>query len=188
MEAFKEFIDQLMTFKDPQAWEDLLILFHSRSLQKGGFFAEQGKKSTKIAFILSGAARTFLVNQEGKEFTKYFNVEGQLMAPYSSIIRDDVSYVSIEALTDCEIFEANYTDIAELGEKYHDVQKILRKVPEMLFVLNEIREIQLVMLNAKERYELFREEFPGLENMINQYHIASFLGITPIQLSRIRKA
>lgn len=185
--VFKIFIEKLSPFEKSEAWEELAVLFKQRTLEKGELFAEQDKSSNKIAFILTGAARTFLVNQEGKEFTKYFNVAGQLMAPYSSIIRKEPSYVSIAALTKCEILEADYPEICTLGEKYKDVQKILRRVPEMLFVLNEIREIQLVMLSAKERYDVFREDYPGLENEINQYHIASFLGITPIQLSRIRK-
>lgn len=185
--VFKIFIEKLSPFEKSEAWEELAVLFKQRTLEKGELFAVQDKSSNKIAFILTGAARTFLVNQEGKEFTKYFNVAGQLMAPYSSIIRKEPSYVSIAALTKCEILEADYPEICTLGEKYKDVQKILRRVPEMLFVLNEIREIQLVMLSAKERYDVFREDYPGLENEINQYHIASFLGITPIQLSRIRK-
>ena len=50
----------------------------------------------------------------------------------------------------------------------------------------EVREIQIVLNNATERYEFFRQEHPGLENKIPQYHIASYLGVTPIQLSRIR--
>ena len=185
--VFKIFIEKLSPFETSEAWDELAVLFKHRTLEKGELFAEQDKSSNKIAFILTGAARTFLINQEGKEFTKYFNVAGQLMAPYSSIIRKEPSYVSIAALTKCEILEAHYPEICTLGEKYKDVQKILRRVPEMLFVLNEIREIQLVMLSAKERYDIFREDYPGLENEINQYHIASFLGITPIQLSRIRK-
>lgn len=184
---FKKFIESIAHFNLPEAWEEMALLFKQRTLEKGELFAEQGEISNKIAFIVKGTARTFLVNQDGKEFSKYFNVSGQLMAPYASIIRNEPSFVSIEALTQCEILEANYSEVSELGEKYKDVQKILRGVPEMLFVLNEIRSIQLVMLSAKERYEVFRKDFPGLENEINQYHIASFLGITPIQLSRIRK-
>jgi hypothetical protein len=55
-----------------------------------------------------------------------------------------------------------------------------------LFLEKEKREIELVLLGAQQRYQLFQNEYPNLENLISQYHIASYLGVTPTQLSRIR--
>jgi hypothetical protein len=52
--------------------------------------------------------------------------------------------------------------------------------------IKERREIELVLLQADERYKIFKQEYPNLENLIPQYHIASYLGVTPTQLSRIR--
>jgi hypothetical protein len=66
------------------------------------------------------------------------------------------------------------------------LERFARKLAESYFVLKEKREIELVLLEAGERYLIFQKEFPGLENRIPQYHIASYLGITPTQLSRIR--
>lgn len=68
-----------------------------------------------------------------------------------------------------------------------DIERLARKLAELFFVQKEQREIDIVLLDADKRYLLFQKEFPGLENMIPQYHIASYLGITPTQLSRIRK-
>jgi hypothetical protein len=59
---------------------------------------------------------------------------------------------------------------------------------ESFFLHKEKREIELVLLRADERYRIFKEEYPTLENLISQYHVASYLGITPTQLSRIRGA
>ncbi|MGE4347904.1 MAG: Crp/Fnr family transcriptional regulator, partial [Flavobacteriaceae bacterium] len=62
-----------------------------------------------------------------------------------------------------------------------------RKLAEQFFVHKEQREVNIVMLDADKRYLIFQQEFPFLEQLIPQYHIASYLGITPTQLSRIRR-
>jgi len=70
--------------------------------------------------------------------------------------------------------------------KHPALNRVGRILVEHAWIGKERRETQLIMLNASERYRAFREEYPGLEQRIPQYHIASYLGITPVQLSRIR--
>jgi len=65
-------------------------------------------------------------------------------------------------------------------------KSLARIIAERKFAIKEKREIELVTIEATGRYEIFKKEHPNLENLINQYHIASYLGITPTQLSRIR--
>ena len=73
---------------------------------------------------------------------------------------------------------------ADLG--LDDLERLARKMAEYYFLEKERKELEIVMLNATERYQLFQAEFPKIEQYIPQYHVASYLGITPIQLSRIR--
>jgi hypothetical protein len=73
-----------------------------------------------------------------------------------------------------------------LYDKYPKIERLARILAEYFFVRKEKREIELVTLEAKERYAIFQKEHPKLEQRIPQYHIASYLGITPTQLSRIR--
>jgi CRP-like cAMP-binding protein len=73
-----------------------------------------------------------------------------------------------------------------LYDQFEGLERIARKLAENYFMVKEQREIELVLLDASQRYRLFQQEYPGLENRIPQYHIASYLGITPTQLSRIR--
>ncbi|MCH2228733.1 MAG: hypothetical protein MK105_00210 [Crocinitomicaceae bacterium] len=92
-----------------------------------------------------------------------------------------------QALTDCKIWVANYFELEKLFLKFHDFERLGRKVAEFYFLEKEKKELEMALMNATERYLLFREQFPTLEQLIPQYHIASYLSISPTQLSRLRK-
>jgi hypothetical protein len=81
---------------------------------------------------------------------------------------------------------AEYQKITALFEQYRKVERLARILAEQFFVRKEKREIELVTLEAKDRYAIFQKEHPQLEQLIPQYHIASYLGVSPTQLSRIR--
>ena len=81
---------------------------------------------------------------------------------------------------------ANFNEIASFYTTYPKFESLARVMAEYKFAIKEKREIELVTLEASERYEIFKKEHPNLENLINQYHIASYLGVSPTQLSRIR--
>ncbi len=85
-----------------------------------------------------------------------------------------------------EILEADYQQILSLYEEFPKIERLNRVMAENFFVRNEDREIGLVMLDAKERYKQFQLDYVGIENEIPQYQVASYLGISPTQLSRIR--
>jgi len=82
---------------------------------------------------------------------------------------------------------ANFEEFSRLYLSCPDLERAARILAERFFVQKEQREIELVVLDADQRYRLFQQQFPQLENQITQYHIASYLGITPTQLSRIRR-
>lgn len=89
-------------------------------------------------------------------------------------------------MIDCEILVANYADIEKLYSKHHSLEHLGRKIAEFYFLEKEQKEIEMGLLDADKRYEIFQLRFPGIESYIPQYHIASYLGISPTQLSRIR--
>ena len=94
--------------------------------------------------------------------------------------------INIQCLTDCTLLQTNFTRILALYEEYPLVERLNRVIAEDFFVKKERREMSLVMNDASERYALFQREYPDIENQVAQYHVASYLGITPTQLSRIR--
>ncbi|MCH2046911.1 MAG: Crp/Fnr family transcriptional regulator, partial [Saprospiraceae bacterium] len=92
-----------------------------------------------------------------------------------------------QALTDCKVWVADFVKIEALYDQYHDLERLGRKIAEQYFLEKEQKELEMALLDADKRYLLMRERFPTIEASIPQYYIASYLGISPTQLSRIRR-
>lgn len=167
--------------------QKLEALFEKNTLLKGEHFLELGKVAKEIAFLEKGIVRAFYRNQEGQEYNKHFFVEGSFIGGYSSLITGLPNQISQEALTDCDIWVVNYTALTNLYDQCPDLERMARRLAEQFFVQKEKREIEIIQLEAKERYLIFLKEFPQIEQKIPQYQIASYLGITATQLSRVRK-
>lgn len=162
-------------------------LFQPGTLKKGEYFVEEGLHSSKVALILEGVMRTFYRTSDGVEYNKTFFMENSFVTSLASVLQRTESHLNFQALTDCRILTCDFYEIEKLYVKYRSVETLVRLVLQNDWVIKkEQRELRLVLNSAEERYLYFQEEYLGLENRIPQYHIASHLGITPIQLSRIR--
>ncbi len=182
----KNIVSQIINLTN-DAWEDLLTLFKFQTLKKNEYLVIEGQKTNKLAFVGKGVIRAFYRSQDGVEYNKTFFVDNSFAISYASVLQKTQSHLNFQALTDCELLVCNYYEFAGLFDKHHDIERLVRIITEMEWVIKkEQREIRLVLNDAEERYKYFQKEYPGLENLIPQYHIASHLGITPIQLSRIR--
>lgn len=185
MEALKIYLDHLLPLAD-DAWQSFSSLFSEERLEKGEYFSIEQRTETKIGFLLKGVVRAFYRNSSGIEYNKTFFTENEFFGPYASLVTKQPNHIHIQALTDCRILTAHYSHITELFGPYRNIETLARLIAEGFYIEKEKREIELVLLQADERYRLFKEAYPGLENLIPQYHVASYLGITPTQLSRIR--
>lgn len=167
--------------------QKIISFFRKKTVKKNERFTEMGEMSQKIAFLESGVMRAYYQNHEGKEYNKHFFTAPSFIGGYSSLISNKPNQIIQEALTNCVIWETNYANLTGLYEEHPDLERMARCLAEYFFVQKEQKEIEIVLLNADERYEIFQQQYPTLEQVIPQYHIASYLGITPTQLSRIRK-
>ncbi|RIW14965.1 Crp/Fnr family transcriptional regulator [Algoriphagus lacus] len=181
----KESLNHVVPF-EPVTLECLLGLFSEIKLKKGTVFAKKGEYSKNIAFVKSGVLRAYYSNDKGEEYNKTFFTENNFVGAYSALITKEKNLIDIDCLTDCTLLVAEYEKITMLYGQYPQVERLARILAEQFFVRKEKREIELVTLEAKERYIIFQQEHPTLEQLIPQYHIASYLGVSPTQLSRIR--
>ncbi|MDN4011959.1 Crp/Fnr family transcriptional regulator [Chryseobacterium gambrini] len=170
-----------------ESWEQFSALFTPKILKKGDYFITSGQTAKEIGFLETGVVRAFYINNEGTEYNKHFFVNPCFIGGYSSLITGTPNQINQQALTECKILTAKYADIQSLYKTCPDIERAARILAELFFVQKEQREIEIVLLDADKRYEIFQKDFPQLEQQIPQYHIASYLGITPTQLSRIRK-
>lgn len=155
-------------------------------LEKGQFFLQAGEKPDKFGFVISGILRLFYTDFEGNEYNKSFCMEEDFVASYSALLQNKESRLSINALEKATMIVVNYNDYLKLVDQHLCWQILSRKLAEKLFIKKEQKESQFLLDSAEERYYNFLQEYPKLEGRIKQYHIASYLGITPVALSRIR--
>lgn len=169
------------------AWNDVQPLFRGRMLAAGDYFAEAGEHPSELAFVVEGALRSFYRTDEGNEYNKTFFTRGTFVGALAGLIQNTETYINLQALEASRLLVTDYRTFTALYNRHHDLERIARRVIEIEWVKKEHRELRLVLCSAEERYAYFREEHPDLELRIPQYHIASYLGITPVALSRIRR-
>ncbi len=185
MDELKAYLTRLVDFTEVEL-EKFTLLFSESYLAKNTYLAIEGEYATKIAFITKGVMRAFFRNSSGDEYNKTFFTGGNFVGAYSSLVTKQRNLINIQCLTDCVVHMADYEQVTNLYDDFPKVERLSRVLAEHFFVSKEAREIELVMLDASERYTIFQKKHPNLEHLIPQYHIASYLGITPTQLSRIR--
>ncbi|MCU0384564.1 MAG: Crp/Fnr family transcriptional regulator [Flavihumibacter sp.] len=168
-------------------WFKLSQLLTPEKILKDQFFAKQNQVAKKIGFLESGVVRAFFSNTAGKEYNKQFFVGPSIIGAYSSLLTSRPNLIAQQALTDCIVYSCNYAELVHFFDEHQDLERLVRKIAEYYFIEKEKKELDIVLLNATQRYLVFKDEFPSLEQLIPQYHIASYLGISAIQLSRIRK-
>ena len=174
-------------YLDPQQRELIRARAKLRKIAKGAYFAEAGKIATSLGFVTDGVFRVCYYDKRGDSFTRYFVYENRLVVDISSF-RDEIpSAEYIEAITDCRLLvfsKEDFTELSRLIPGWHDIfAKITSHVLEnkLKFTSN------MLVQDAQERYLNFLDHYPGLANRIPLTMLASYLGITPSSLSRIRK-
>ena len=186
MDELKDYFNAISKFEEA-TWNKISPYFKEEKLLKNKYFAKENKTARKIAFLKTGVVRAFFINQEGKDYNKQFFVGQSIIGAYSSLLTGNVNLIAQQALTDCIIYTCDYALLTTLYKEYPDIERFARKIAEYYFLVKEKKEIEIVLLDASQRYILFKKEFPTLEQLIPQFHIASYLGISATQLSRIRK-
>ena len=185
MEELRAYVTRFVALTEAE-WFAFSSLFSERALEKGTYFAREGRVEKEMGFLLHGVMRAFYRDVSGTEYNKFFFTENEFTGAYTSLVTRQPNYINIEALTPCTLLVAPYAGMQALYQEHRGIETLARMLAESFYCYKQRREIQLVLMDAGQRYKLFREEYPALENSIPQYHIASYLGITPTPLSRIR--
>lgn len=185
LEALRQLLESVAPLS-AEAWADFAGLFRPVDLAKRAYFTRAGEPVRDVVFVESGVLRVFVTAPDGTEYTKTFFSEGHLLALYHALISGGPSYLSVQALTPAQLQVAPYAAVEALYDRHPALERVARRLAEQLFVVKEQREIDLVLLDAAARYAKLQREHPGLEQRVAQHYIASNLGITPTQLSRIR--
>lgn len=155
--------------------------------EKGDMFIGRGKKNNMEYFVYEGICRSFLLSPEGEEVTISYFLEGGVLSPNKTRTANQISHLNFQALTKLTVASLNADKFEQLMINYIDIREFGNMVLQNELLSKVEKEIGLASLNAKERLILFRKKYHLLENQISHVDIASYLGITNISLSRLRK-
>lgn len=186
MEFITNFVSNLSTLSKSSK-NKFLELLTLKNLKKGDVIAEFGEVPTNFFVLKSGIARSYITNDKGKEFIRSFFVPVTSTGSFSALILEKPSRLTYDCLTDCQVYTGNFKDFKKLASENMDIATMYSTVLERIFIRMEKRIFELSVLDATKRYLNLKKEIPNIDNLIPQYHIASYLNITPVQLSRIRK-
>lgn len=167
------------------AWADFQQLFEPLELKRNEYLVREGSMVNYCYLLVDGIVRVFY-NNEGNEYNKTFFIAGMFPTPLTALLSKEPSALSFQALIQSSLIRFSYKKFRELFDEHRCLETFLLSIMEQEWIKKERHDIQMVTNAATTNYLIFRKDYPGLENQISQYHIASYLGITPIQLSRIR--
>jgi CRP-like cAMP-binding protein len=170
-----------------EEWTKAVLNLRHLHLKKNAYFIQAGSVPDKMACIVSGIFRVFYVTKSGEEKILAFRGQGRMLSAFSAILENTPSWYDIQALADSDLLYIGLDQYAAGLQRHACWQEISAKYVQMLFVEKERRESEFLSDNAETRYKTFKKRYPGVEDRIRQYHVASYLGITPVALSRIRK-
>lgn len=170
-----------------EAMEDLAKLLRPHSYPKGGYFLREGQMPKNVAFVVRGLFSQYYASPDGDIVVKKFFPENHFAGSLPAMLTHSPSIFAIRALEPTETLEYNFYEFKSLTEKHADLAAFYIHYMELHWIIEkEPLEISFRHDNAKTRYITFLKDYPNLEPRLKQHEIASYLGITPTQLSRIR--
>ncbi|WP_142683189.1 Crp/Fnr family transcriptional regulator [Chitinophaga polysaccharea] len=167
-------------------WEQFEAILQPVTFPADEHLSEAGKTANAIYFIEEGIVRVYTIH-DGKDISMDFAFPCSFTTSYASFITQKPAAVSLQAVTPVRGYACYYTDLQQLYNTSHQSERIGRLVAEQQYLRKYNRELSFLQYSAQERYMQLLEEHPEVVQHIPVKQIASYLGIEPGSLSRIRK-
>lgn len=163
------------------------FLFHPIHITKGTHFLRQGEIQKEIGFVTEGLFRYYYVDKKGNEHTKHFVFNNNFVLSLTAFLNHQQSMFFIQAVENSTILKISASELESLIRDKTFWKDVYLYLLEKSFLIKEERTADFLLKDAKERYLSFTAKYPTLVKRIKRYHLASFLGIQPESLSRIKK-
>jgi CRP-like cAMP-binding protein len=181
-----KYMTRLTTLNEEQQ-QQILREIHMEEYKKGTLLLRQGDVPTKCYFVLKGCVRQYSVDETGKEITSNFYTEEQAIANFHHHTQDKSSLYSFVCLEDCVLVVGDLHTEAGMYHKYAQLGMMTRKMMEHNFSEMQDEFASFIASTPEERYKAVLQKRPHLVYRVPQHQLASYLGITPESLSRIKK-
>lgn len=181
----KEYLLKLVPELDEETWEAFINRSEVKNYKKNDFIYQPGQVCRHISFISSGLLRSYYL-QEDKEVTTAFIYERNYFSDYGSFLMQSPTDMYTKVLEDSVLINVSYNDLQLLYKSYPLCQKVGRLIAENLYMLLFNRNASFQFDSAETRYQKFVQDNESILLRVPQYAVASYIGITPEALSRIR--
>ncbi len=185
-DLLRKHIQKRITLSDEE-FNRCASFFTRRKIRKKQFLLQEGEVCKHGAFVERGCLRLYTVDRNGEEHIVQFAIEDWWISDLQSFLSGAPSIYTIDALEDSEVLLLEKEERDKLFEAEPKLERFFRLLHEANYVASHRRIEESLAASAEERYLAFLKTYPALVQRIPQSQIASYLGITPQSLSRIRK-
>lgn len=186
MDALVASIRGMVAISDEELTHFLALCF-PRRFEAREFLSKQGEVSNEIFFISEGITRSTIVDPQGEEHTIHFSLEHQFVAEYTSFMLKLPASNNIQAIEETEVIVLPRKAIEWGYQNLTEGEKLGRLIAEYYFIYFDNRLKNQYVFTPAQRYENISKIFPNIHNRVPQHMIASYLGVSPVHLSRLKK-
>jgi len=168
-------------------FEAIFRIMERKVFRKREVLLLAGEVSDRYYFVIGGCLRTFTTDERGHEHIFHLAFEDWWAADLFSFVTGDPAFFTIEALEDTEVLCIHRDEYEALLTTYPKFERFFRLLMQKAYVASQQRTMDIMSKSAERRYLDLVKHYPQLEQRVAQHYIASFLGITPEALSRIKR-
>lgn len=187
MNILKTYIQQCVPDFSENAMNKFLNLFEMKTIQKKEYLLKQGNYARYEGFVSKGCFRIFNLDTNGNEHTLYFAIQNWWIGDTDSFINNLPAQLNIQAVKDSEVLLITKENKEKAFSEIPEVEKLFRIVLQRALVVQHQRILRYNSISAEERYYYFIKKYNDIVSLISNRQIASYLGVTPEFISRIKK-
>jgi CRP-like cAMP-binding protein len=185
-EQLKAALNRHISLTDVE-FEHFVSHFTERKIKRRQFVLQQGEVSKHLYFVIKGCLRSFETDNAGKEHIIQFSIEDWWVSDMVSNFTQTPSQLNIECLENCELLQIEQQKLEQLFIAIPKLERFFRIISQNALVVAQRRLLSVMSKSALQRYLEFSDRYPQFMQRLPNHHIASYLGITPESLSRLRK-
>jgi len=167
--------------------QQFISIVRTTKIKRRQFIVQPNFICSHQTYVLKGAFRSYFVNDEGMEHTIQFAIEDWFISDFNSYVNQSPASLFVEALEDSTVQQIAYEDVESLCDKNPKFERFFRLVAQKSFAFSQRRVLSNLGKSAEERYLEFFNLYPSIVQRVPQYALASYLGMSPEFLSKIRK-